>query len=137
MSKEMDSIGTIQPSLEESSIHHSANTFSTKQPFHEKRRTVRVASNRPVVMKINDSTIFATMTDFSKHGLGFIAMCDVHKDDIVEVHFDIPYNGGFKTFLFEAQVRHCIDLFEKHHIGVRLNIDENEYSQLFDKIVEV
>lgn len=101
----------------------------------DKRQTVRVASNRPVVMKVNDSTIFATMTDFSKHGLGFIAMYQIDPNETVEVHFDIPFKNGFKSFLFSAQVKHCIDLFDKSHIGVRLNIEENEYSQLFDKIV--
>lgn len=101
----------------------------------EKRRAIRVASNRPVVMKVNESTIFATMTDFSKHGLGFIAMYQVDPNDTVEVHFDIPVKNGFKSFLFSAQVKHCIDLFDKNHIGVRLNIGENEYCQLFDRII--
>lgn len=101
----------------------------------DKRQAVRVASNRPVVMKVNDSTIFATMTDFSKHGLGFIAMYQIDRNETVEVHFDIPFNNSFKSFLFNAQVKHCIDLFDKNHIGVRLNIEENEYSQLFEKII--
>ncbi|BBN58562.1 PilZ domain-containing protein [Hydrogenovibrio marinus] len=101
----------------------------------DKRQTVRVASNRPVVMKVNDSTIFATMTDFSKHGLGFIAMYQLDRNETVEVHFDIPFKNGFKSFLFNAHVKHCIDLFDKSHIGVRLDIEENEYSQLFDKII--
>lgn len=101
----------------------------------DRRKTVRVASNRPVVVRFHDSTVFATMTDFSKHGLGFIAMCDLDQNAEVEVHFDIPFKDSFKSFLFSARVKHCIDLFDKNHIGVQLDIDENEYCTLFDRIV--
>lgn len=102
----------------------------------EKRKSVRIPSNRPVVMKIADTTIFAVMTDFSKHGLGFMAMCDVKKDDQVVVHFDIPYQKHFKSFRFEATIKHCIHISDQSHVGVRLNIDENEYTALFDKILQ-
>lgn len=114
-----------------------SDDFQAEQKLqgNEQRETVRVASNRPVVMRVHDSTVFATMTDFSKHGLGFIAMCDLDQNEQVEVHFDIPFKDGFKSFLFSARVKHCIDLFDKSHIGVRLDIGENEYCSLFDKIV--
>ena len=103
----------------------------------ERRRAVRVISDRPVVMKANDSTVFAVMTDFSKHGLGFKAMCNVQPDDQVWVHFDVPYLDDFKSFCFTATVKHRDQVSEHSHVGVRLDIEENEYTSLFEKIVSV
>lgn len=101
---------------------------------NEKRQHIRIPANRPVVMVINDASIFATMTDFSKHGIGFITQADVTRGDTVEVHFDISYNKGFHAFQFKATVKHCLKIEDKRHVGVRLKIDENQYTALFDEI---
>lgn len=101
----------------------------------DQRNGLRVPSNRPVVMDINNTTVFATMTDFSRHGLGFLGMCELHRDDKVVVHFDIPFQNHFKSFCFSATVKHCIRVSDQSHIGVRLDIDENEYTLLFDKVI--
>lgn len=114
-----------------------SNYLAKSTNRNEKRETVRVAANRPVVVRVHDMTVFATMTDFSKHGLGFVAMCELERNEKVQVHFDIPFQDGFKSFLFSARVKHCIDLFDKNHIGVRLDIQENKYSQLFDRIIAI
>lgn len=114
----------------------TAQPVHSKQP-NERRHGVRVPSNRPVVMDVNNTTVFATMTDFSRHGLGFLGMCDLQRDDKVIVHFDIPFQKNFKSFCFTATVKHCMRVSEQSHIGVRLDIDENEYTELFDKVVSV
>lgn len=87
-------------------------------------------------MNVNNSSIFATMTDFSKHGIGFMAQADVNRDEDVIVHFDIPIEDGtFKAFQFHATVRHCMQVSEQHHIGVRLLMENEEYSDLFDRLL--
>jgi len=101
---------------------------------NEKRQHIRIPASRPVVMVINEASIFATMTDFSKHGIGFITQANVARDDIVEVHFDISHNKRFHAFQFKATVKHCLKIEDKRHVGVRLTIDENQYTALFDEI---
>ena len=50
-----------------------SNTTQNQQSSGQERRyAVRVPCNRPVVVKGAACDGFATMTDFSKHGLGFI-----------------------------------------------------------------
>lgn len=100
----------------------------------EKRQHIRIPASRPVVMVINEASIFATMTDFSKHGIGFITQANVARDDTVEVHFDISHNKRFHAFQFKATVKHCLKIEDKRHVGVRLTIDENQYTALFDEI---
>ncbi len=109
----------------------------TQLTVPEKRKNLRIPSSRPVVFIINNHSIYATMTDFSKHGLGFISNFSAKKHDRIEVHFDIPtsYAGKeIKTFQFKAEVRHCLNLTEKTHIGVRLDFPTKDYLQIFDEL---
>ena len=103
----------------------------------EKRLQVRFPSNRPVLMIVNNKNIYAVMSDFSRHGIGFTA---IEKPDIhsrIEVHFDIPNtdkNNPIKPFQFKAEVKHCINYGPESHIGVRLEMPSEEYLQLFDSL---
>ena len=103
----------------------------------EKRKNIRIPSNRPVLFIINSQSIYATMTDFSKHGIGFISNFSAKEHYRVEVHFDIPtsYSGKeIKAFQFKAEVRHCLTLTDKSHIGVRLDFPTKDYLQIFDEL---
>lgn len=103
----------------------------------EKRKNLRIPSSRPVVFIINNQSLYATMTDFSQHGIGFISNFSAKEHDRIEVHFDIPtsYSGkGIKSFQFKAEVRHCLQLTGKNHIGVRLDFPTKDYLQLFDEL---
>ncbi len=103
----------------------------------EKRKNFRIPSNRPVVFIINNQNLYATMTDFSQHGIGFISNFLLKQHDRVEVHFDIPtsyYGKGIKAFQFKAEVRHCLNLTGKNHIGVRLDFPTKDYLQIFDEL---
>lgn len=109
----------------------------TQVTHSEKRKNIRIPSSRPVLLIINNQSIYATMTDFSKHGIGFISNFSAQEHDRVEVHFDIPinYSGkGIKAFQFKAEVRHCLHLSEKNHIGVRLDFPTKDYLQIFDEL---
>jgi len=86
-------------------------------------------------MKCKESTVFAIMTDFSENGLGFMALCDVCRDENVEVYFDIAFNDQHKSFCFDATVMHCVPNSDKCQIGVRFDQSKPEYSCLFEKFL--
>lgn len=107
-------------------------------PSEENRREhLRFPSHRPVVMLMNDSNIFSTLTDFSHHGLGFMTAAKMERDETIEVRFDIPFQDDYFLFQFNATVRHCIEINDKRHVGVSLSIDNDYYPQLLDKIITV
>ncbi|HHT00429.1 MAG TPA: PilZ domain-containing protein, partial [Thiomicrospira sp.] len=90
----------------------------------DKRRNLRFPSSRPVLMILDGKNIYATMTDFSRHGIGFISneKSSLHKR--IEVHFDVPNSIKQPTiipFKFMAEIKHCISTQDNEcHIGVRL-----------------
>ncbi len=103
----------------------------------EKRLHIRVPSSRPVVLLLNDQSIYATMTDFSKHGIGFMASAAPDTNTRIEVHFDIQDQDREATiypFQFKAVVKHCLAYNELNHIGVKLDLPTQKYMNLFDKI---
>lgn len=111
---------------------------TTPQQREEQRVHVRIPSNRPVVLIVNHESIYATMTDFSSHGIGFITTAKPAIHEQVEVHFALPEQNNqpqdLHPFQFKAQVIHCIDLLEENHIGVKLDFPTKEYLGLFEKI---
>ena len=108
------------------------------QQITEKRQFVRIPSSRPVLMIFGKQNIYATMTDFSRHGIGFMAEASPKLHSKVEVHFDIPETEkqkGVHPFQFKAQVMHCIMTKHANHIGVRLELPSKEYMNLFDSLI--
>lgn len=111
------------------------NTKSQQQP--DKRAHLRIPSNRPLVLIMNKQHIYATMTDFSREGIGFISSVKPTVNSHVEVHFDIsdePNNKSLHSFQFKAEVVHCIELYEDNHIGIKLDFPTREYLGLFNKV---
>ncbi len=109
----------------------------TQTSVSDKRQHIRIPSSRPVVLIINNQNLYATMTDFSKHGIGFISTISVKAHDRIEVHFAIPtsYTGHVvKAFQFKAEVRHCLCLSKRNHIGVKLDFPTEEYLLLFEQL---
>lgn len=103
----------------------------------EKRQHIRFPSNRPVVLIINQQNIYATMTDFSRRGIGFMASIDAPLKSMVEVHFDIPAGKGsseLHPFQFKAEVKHCIHHNHENHIGVQIDIPSQDYVRIFDEL---
>lgn len=103
----------------------------------EKRRHVRFPSSRPVLMIVNNKNIYAVMTDFSRHGIGFTTIEQPEIHSRIEVHFDIPnaeIPNSIKPFQFKAEVKHCINCGQESHIGVRLELPSEEYLRLFDAL---
>jgi hypothetical protein len=78
------------------------------------------------------------MTDFSRHGIGFISneKSSLHKR--IEVHFDVPNSIKQPTiipFKFMAEIKHCISTQDNEcHIGVRLETPSAEYMRIFDSL---
>ena len=111
-----------------------------KQGCHtmsEKRQHIRYPSNRPIVMMLNGQNIYATMTDFSRHGIGFIASRQPQVDSLIEVHFDIASpieNNELHPFQFKGTVKHCITYSHNSHIGVLLDVTSQEYFDIFDAL---
>ncbi|WP_237262060.1 PilZ domain-containing protein [Thiomicrorhabdus immobilis] len=110
----------------------------TNTPRTEKRKNIRFPSSRPVLMIINNKSIYATMTDFSRHGIGFVSSetADIHSR--IEIHFDIPNSATnqkeVKPFQFKAEIRHCFTYSHESHIGVRIEQPSQEYLTLFDEL---
>lgn len=103
----------------------------------DSRKYPRFPSSRPVVMFIGDKSIFATMTDFSRDGLGFIAAIPPALNSMIEVHFDIAEGNEshqLHPFQFKAIVRHCINLSHESHIGVELDLPSQEYLGMFEDL---
>ena len=103
----------------------------------DKRSHIRIPSSRPLILIVNKQNIYATMTDFSLHGIGFMAEAQPQLHSTVEIHFDLPEDvtsHAVHPFQFKAEVIHCIDCHESNHIGVRLELPTKEYMQLFDKL---
>lgn len=103
----------------------------------DQRQHIRIPSSRPVLIMMNNQTIYATMTDFSKHGIGFLSEQAAQEHQRIEVHFDIPlsYHGQqHKAFQFKAEVKHCLNFNQKSHIGVKLDFPTHEYLTLFDQL---
>lgn len=103
----------------------------------DKRQTIRIPSSRPVLLIINNRSIYATMTDFSLHGIGFMSSEDTPVHARVEVHFDVAdTNGnGVVPFQFKAEVRHCMHISRENHIGVKLDMPTREYVDLFQATI--
>ncbi len=103
----------------------------------EKRQHIRIPSSRPVLLMFGDKNIYATMTDFSRHGIGFMAEATPQIQSTVEVHFDLPETdkkGEVHPFQFKAHVVHCIHTKNANHIGVKIELPTLEYTDLFDRI---
>lgn len=102
---------------------------------NERREHARVPCNQPVVIKNNSLKTFGTMTDFSRHGIGFTIPNTINNDALIEVNFNIPFNDNFQSFTFKATVQHCIDCVYENHIGVTLKIEGKQYSDIVEKII--
>lgn len=103
----------------------------------ERRENLRLPSSRPVLMIIDHKNIYATMTDFSRHGIGFISSEKPQVHRRIEIHFDIPSsqtNTEVKPFQFKAEIRHCFTYSNESHIGVRIEQPSQEYLKLFDRL---
>lgn len=102
---------------------------------NEKRTHIRIPCSQPVVIKNSSSDAFGTMTDFSKHGLGFIMSNKLGRNELIKVHFNIPINDQYQSFNFEAEVQHCIDYCDEIHVGVLLKTEGTEYNNLVGQII--
>ncbi|MEA1989055.1 MAG: PilZ domain-containing protein [Pseudomonadota bacterium] len=103
----------------------------------EKRLNVRFPSSRPILMIINHKNVYATMTDFSRHGIGFMSTEQPELNSRIEVHFDIPTTENqsqLKAFQFKAEIKHCIICSHESHIGVKIEQPSLEYLKLFDAL---
>lgn len=108
--------------------------LSRSSAIQEKRQHIRIPSSRPVVCIIDKQNIYATMTDFSEHGIGFMSSQPAQREDFIEVHFDValhPQSSELRPFQFKAEVKHCMSYNQQHHIGVRLDLPTEEYMHLF------
>lgn len=88
-------------------------------------------------MIVNNKNIYAVMTDFSRHGIGFTSHETPEVHSRIEVHFDIPSQESpksVKPFQFKAEVKHCIHCGQESHIGVRIELPSEEYLRLFDAL---
>lgn len=106
-------------------------------PNQEKRRHIRFPSSRPVIMIDGVKSIYATMTDFSRHGIGFITTEKPSLESMIEIHFDIPKAHNSKEvcpYQFKALVKHCISFSKQNHIGVRIELPSEDYLTLFDSL---
>jgi len=109
----------------------------TAASVQDKRAHLRFPSSRPVVMIINNKSIYATMTDFSRNGIGFISSETPEVYSRIEIHFDVAeadQNQALHTFQFKAEVKHCISLNQENHIGVKIEVPSAEYTNLFDTL---
>ncbi|MBN2865873.1 MAG: PilZ domain-containing protein [Thiotrichales bacterium] len=100
----------------------------------EQRTAKRLPSSRPVVYLHDKHNSYATMTDFSSNGIGFIADIESLDNDFIEVHFDIIANKEIYPFQFKAEVKHCTHLNHKCHIGVQFDITTQAYTQLYNQL---
>jgi len=103
----------------------------------EKRLNTRFPSSRPLLMIINNKSVYATMTDFSRHGIGFMSTEQPALNSRVEVHFDIPKaenQNQVKPLQFKAEIKHCILCSHESHIGVKIEQPSQEYLKLFDAL---
>jgi len=111
--------------------------MGTKQPA-EQRKHLRFPSNRPVLMIMDNKSIYATMTDFSRHGIGFITTETPNLHGRVEVHFDIPSSNDHPeilAFQFKAEIKHCISTYNNEsHIGVRIELPSEEYLKAIETL---
>ena len=105
----------------------------------DRREHLRMTSNDPLVMIIDNQSFYATMTDFSRHGVGFMSSAQPDVDSKVELHFAIREGNtedSLHSFQFLATVRHCIHHSHNHesHIGAALEISDDEYLSIFDSL---
>lgn len=100
----------------------------------EKRFAKRIPSSRPVLLLFDNRTIYAIMTDFSRHGIGLISDEALPKDKRIEVHFDIPNQNALRPFQFKAEVKHCISWHSGNHIGIRLDFPSQSYLELYEHL---
>lgn len=102
--------------------------------FIEKRLAKRIPTSRPVVVMLNKQNLYATLTDFSKRGLGILIDTAVPLNERVEVHFDIEVREGIHHFQFKAEVKHCIHLQHQNHIGVKLDLPSLTYQTIYESL---
>lgn len=100
----------------------------------EHRSAPRIPSSRPVVYLHDKQNSYATMTDFSPHGIGFIADIDSLDNKNIEVHFDIVDDNKVHPFQFKAEVKHCTHLNHQCHIGVKFDLTTQAYTQLYNQL---
>lgn len=100
----------------------------------EKRLAKRLPSSRPVILIINNRTLYAIMTDFSKHGIGFMSDEALPRDARLEVHFDVACAEQITAFQFKAEVKHCYTLQHQSHIGVKLDFPNRDYLRLYEQL---
>lgn len=100
----------------------------------EQRFAKRLPSSRPVTIISGKQSLYAIMTDFSKHGIGLIADVALDVNQRIEIHFDIPTQNALQCFQFKAEVKHCIDLHEQTHIGLKLDFPTQAYLSLYESL---
>lgn len=100
----------------------------------EQRHVPRLPSSRPVVFLLNQQNNYATMTDFSKNGLGFVTDATLHEHERIEVHFDVEKEEGIQSFQFKAEVKHCTPANQRSHVGVKFDMPSQAYQQLYAQL---
>ncbi len=100
----------------------------------EKRIAKRLPSSRPVVFLHHKQNSYATMTDFSRHGIGFVTPQNLNQDQLIEVHFDVETTQQIHSFQFKAKVRHCTPFNTQCHIGVQFDLPTNAYQELYAQL---
>ncbi|MEA3405506.1 MAG: PilZ domain-containing protein [Pseudomonadota bacterium] len=100
----------------------------------EQRIAKRLPSSRPVVFLHHHQNSYATMTDFSEHGIGFVADIDLPEDELIEVHFDVVSPQEIQSFQFKAEVKHCTKFNNQCHIGVQFDFTSQAYSSLYNQL---
>jgi len=100
----------------------------------EQRIAKRLPSSRPVVFLHHQQNSFATMTDFSEHGIGFVSDIDLTEQEMIEVHFDIGTSQQIQSFQFKAVVKHCTRFNNQCHIGVQFDLSSQAYTTLYKQL---
>lgn len=100
----------------------------------EQRIAKRLPSSRPVVFLHHNQNSYATMTDFSGNGIGFISDIDLPEQEMIEVHFDVVSSEDIQSFQFKAVVRHCTRFNNQCHIGVQFDLSSRDYTSLYNKL---
>ena len=102
----------------------------------EKRRHTRVSVNRPIAITLTDgSTITARIINLSVGGVGIIYAAPAESGSVLEVSFNLPYNGKVYPLKLKATVVHSHLTNDEYYTGFEfVNIDE-ESRQLLEGYV--
>ena len=109
---------------------------STYPNHKERRQSFRYATNIGSVLESEEHSIYTTVINLSKEGVGFLSAKPSQTDDIVNIHFDYHDNLN-NPITLKVHVLSCREVDLEYYIGGSIINQTDEFQKFYASIPHV